>query len=219
MIPDRNRSHFDGSCFFVVMRLLLIIATFFLFGCSSNSQFLVARYAHPNPTPDIFYVCHGYGCVKRSTIHLSQQDWDAIQANFSPKAPSAEIERKQIALATGKIESIVGKLIGTDVDKPGSPIFFYNPTQQDCIDETVNTSTYLTLYDKAGLLKWHRVGEAARRGYITDGQWPHNTAVITEKNSGVHFAVDSWFHANGESPVIILLDLWKSGWSLDDDIS
>lgn len=54
--------------------------------------------------------------------------------------------------------------------------------------------------------------ELLTRGFILLG-WPHTTAVISETVSGRRFAVDSWFHDNGQPPEIVALDIWRWGWS------
>lgn len=219
MFPDPTRRLLRQPSFFALKKLVLLIALLCLSGCSNNSQFLVHQYGHPSPSPQEYYVCHGYGCIQRSTIHLSEHDWQTIKAIFAHTAVSANQERKQIAQAIQKFESIAGKLIGTDADKPESPVLFFNPQQQDCIDETINTATYLNLLDQHQLLKFHKPGDAARRGFFIDGDWPHNTAVIIETESKQAYAVDSWFRANAEPPVIIPLELWRSGWRLGDSVS
>jgi hypothetical protein len=46
---------------------------------------------------------------------------------------------------------------------------------------------------------------------------PHTTAVIRDIENRQDYVVDSWFFDNGERPVIMPLEEWKSGWSPDDD--
>ncbi len=49
----------------------------------------------------------------------------------------------------------------------------------DCIDESINTTLYLTMFQKFGLLREHQVEDRATRGWFIGG-WPHTTAVISE---------------------------------------
>ena len=88
--------------------------------------------------------------------------------------------------------------------------------QLDCIDESTNTTTYLRLLDQAGLLRHHRVVERATRFGLFVGM-PHSTAVIEELDSGNRFAVDSWFHDNGQPPHIVRLEDWRAGLDPGND--
>ena len=90
------------------------------------------------------------------------------------------------------------------------------PGQQDCIDETTNTTTYLILLHKHGLLTWHEVGRPLYRNF-----WykffmdPHFSAHLVETDSGQSYAVDSWFLDNGQPPYVATREDWLSkqgGW-------
>jgi hypothetical protein len=60
------------------------------------------------------------------------------------------------------------------------------PTQQDCVDEATNTTSYLLVLQANGLLKQHTVGgtmskENLARGLVTPHPvkyWPHFAAVL-----------------------------------------
>jgi hypothetical protein len=60
-----------------------------------------------------------------------------------------------------------------------------DPTQLDCIDEAVNTWTYLTLIERGGLLHFHHVAKLSAGTPID----PRNTAVLQEIG-GEYFAID-----------------------------
>ena len=85
--------------------------------------------------------------------------------------------------------------------------------QLDCVDETVNTTVYISLMEDDGLLDWHTLGAPADRNIFTGACcWPQKSAVVTETASGESYAVDSWFHDNGEPAEIVPLSAWLSGW-------
>jgi hypothetical protein len=165
-----------------------------------------------SPVPELFRVCHGYGCAWRSKAALSQADWQAIRQVFDAPAPTPREERGQIARAIGLIEQAVGRQIGTAADLGRTQFRFSDdPTQLDCVDEAVNASTYLQLLDRACLIQLHRVHELRRRTrFLFLGQ--HYTAVVEERDSGRQYAVDSWFHANGNAAEVVELDRWLAGW-------
>lgn len=161
-------------------------------------------------------VCAHHGCQRVSMIRLDAPAWQRIAANFAPVAADPSTERLQIKRAIAEFELISGELAGTAGDRGGDLAAFGTwQAQQDCIDESTNTTVYLTLLEQAGLLRWHRVLPTAHRGFLLFGGWPHYTAVIGEFDNGQRWVVDSWFHDNGQAPEIIDLDTWKSGWKPD----
>jgi hypothetical protein len=156
--------------------------------------------------------CHGYGCAVVSDISLTAKEWKSIEKIFKPKPKNAEAERIRITKAIGQFERIVGPKDGTDTDIRGT----FRKTgrnQLDCVDESTNTTVYLSLLQSAGLLHHHTLEPPTMRlPIINAGRWPHQTAVIIETKTGIRYAVDSWFHDNGADAEIIDLKTWKSGW-------
>ncbi len=169
-------------------------------------------YAAAKESPRRFYVCHGYGCHTKTRTRLNKEEWLQVQQPLKQQSSSAEEERTQIAQSIALIEQITGKKVGTDKDTAGATFLGHGQYQLDCIDEAINSSLYLKFFEEAELLKWHDVDGPARRGAFFDGEWPHNTAVVKEKETGKQYAVDSWFSANGEDPHIVPLGLWLGGW-------
>jgi len=170
---------------------------------------------------DSFTVCHGHGCRLRSEVTLTAEDWAPVAAIFDGPAASAAAERQRIAEAIGVIEASVALQAGTGADRGGTLNAFSETlgdsaavdAQIDCVDETTNTSVYLTLLDQAGYLKWHRIDGWAGRGSLVVGtEWPHQSAVIVERQGGKAFAVDSWFEDNGHAAHVVPLAEWRAGW-------
>ena len=159
-------------------------------------------------------MCYGYGCKKAQRVLLNTDQWSRIDALFSPPATNARQERQQIALAIAEMEILVGPMTDTQNDLPGTfEAFFISKRQQmDCVDEAKNSSTYLKIFRQRGLIRLHQIGHRINRGFFLNG-WPHTSAAIQEINSKQGYAVDSWFHKNGEPPEIIPIKLWYSGWS------
>lgn len=195
----------------------LCLAFGVLVACSGAASQFANRYFENKAGPEAFYVCHGYGCYWRTAAYMEPAQWNSVAGIFDPPPESAAEERVRIARAVARIEQIAGAQVGTADDSPGSPIIFGTKTQQDCIDETVNTMTYVRLLERRGLLRWNHLTEPAHRGYFIDGAWPHNTAVVEESKSGERYAVDSWFHANGVMPEVLPVDKWLGGWSPEDE--
>lgn len=187
---------------------LVVIAA--LAACSRGEEFVVA-YGDPDPVPEAFHICHGFGCKFRSEVTITPAAWSRIAAPLKNRAADPAEERQRVARTIALFEAESGRQTGTSADKPGAGIFAENKYQQDCIDEAVNTTTYLKMLASHGLLKHHTVGRAAWRGHFID-RWPHNTAVLVENGGGAAYAIDSWFFANGVEPAIVPLETWKSGW-------
>ena len=168
-----------------------------------------------DPTPTRFSVCLNYGCDTVKMVGFQPNQWAAIKALFREPPRNAAEERERLKIAIALIEYLVGDLAGTSQDKAGDLAGLGLPGQQDCIDESVNTSLYLTLLQSVGLMRFHAVEDRATRGHFLFG-YPHTTAVIREIKSGDRYAVDSWFYDNGKPPVIIPLKIWRSGWEPPD---
>lgn len=158
------------------------------------------------PTPDGFPVCYSHECSRQQFVRLDDQQWQATRALFSPAATSAAEERAMIRRAIAQLEQFAGVLAGTSAERGGNIAGAGLPGQMDCIDESTNTTTYLSLLQQDGLLHWHTLQEPGRRSkWVLDVHW---AAVISETASGQRWAVDSWFLDNGEPPYIQRLEDW-----------
>lgn len=193
-----------------MLRFLTILPFVLLIGCTSTSGYLLIFYADEQPSPAQFELCHGYSCRYKEQVSLTAANWQAIERLFSNNT-GASMERNQIAKAIALLETQAGEKSGIKNDLPKSLKTKDTHGQQDCIDETVNTTTYLRMMQSANLLRWHRVAKPIRRGYFVDRRWPHNSATIQETDSGQLYAVDSWPRANGEAPDIMLAEDWYAG--------
>jgi hypothetical protein len=164
------------------------------------------------PTPNRFAVCFNHTCAETAVIGVTKTQWQKVRALFAPKAKSANEERRRIARAIALMERIVGPKIGTQNDKSRNfEGTLAEGNQQDCIDESTNTTTYLTMMEQDHLLHFHTVQETATRGWFIMGM-PHTSAVIREDRSGIDYAVDSWFHDNGVEPEILTVEEWWKQW-------
>jgi hypothetical protein len=152
-------------------------------------------------------VCYNFGCKTHGYIRPTQSDTDTLGKLFHNVA-SATDERRNISLAIATMESIAARSLPTGNDLGGN----YTPGmieegKQDCIDESINTTTYLRFFQQMDWLRWHTVGKRVHRApYFFDGHW---AAQIQEKVTGAIYIVDSWYRDNGQPPVIQTLDAWK----------
>jgi hypothetical protein len=183
---------------------------------------VVANWLFPDeiikdPTTDRFSVCFDHSCRTIVTRSFSAGEWQRITAPLRQAGiPSAAAERTAIANTIALMEEIVGDKTGSAGDRGGNLTGFGQQGQMDCIDESNNTTTYLKLLQQDGLLKHHQVKGRATRFGLRAGM-PHTTAVIEDVAAQQRYAVDSWFFDNGEPPVIMPLEEWKTGWRPDDN--
>lgn len=165
------------------------------------------------PSPHAFSVCFNHTCKDLSTVSLSDSQWREIRSLFLPAARDSTEERRLIADAIAYLETLVGAAVNSENDKGRNFAgMFSEGNQMDCIDESTNTTTYLTMLYSAGLLRWHEVKDRSTRGFFIFGM-PHTTAVLLDNSTGERWAVDSWFHDNGVAPEILPLSTWRWGWS------
>jgi hypothetical protein len=193
-----------------------------LAGCQRSDPFsdnFLQLYATPNPAHANFFECHGYGCTFVSRVALSDAEWQSVRIIFTPPAATAKEERRQIDAALVRLRLLVGAHTGTSVHQftranyriLGNPQL--DPSQLDCIDEAVNTWTYLTMMAEDGLLRMHRVERLAYAGGLPDFDFDQrNTAVIQEIANGRFFAIDPTLVDVGEPPPIFPLAVWLGHW-------
>lgn len=167
---------------------------------------------NPPPTLERFTVCHDYGCASRTVVKLAPEEWQEIRDLFKDEPADAAEERRRIQKAVAKLEVMTGRQAGTLGDKGGTLNSIALSGQQDCVDEAVNTTTYLVLMEKDGLVKRHRALSVAWRGALFSKILPHVTPVMAENDTGELWAVDSSFFDNGQEPIIMPLKEWLTGW-------
>ncbi len=158
-------------------------------------------------------ICIDYHCDFTKSVHLEAQEWRNITELFSGKKQTAEMEREIIKSAIAHFETIVGTKTVTWKDMAKNGGEGSELGQLDCISESKNTTLYLNLLSQQGLIHQHQVKPRERRNpWFFDTHW---TAVIKDQNSDQSYAVDSWFLKNGEPPIILPLEIWRSGWKPD----
>jgi len=193
-----------------------------LSACVGNPQQLSShyldRFAAPDPTPASFFECRGFGCAEKSHVALSRSEWQRVAAVFAPRPANAEAERQRIARAVALMQRLVGAKTGTAVHQWTHENMMIRPnlgdtSQLDCIDEAVNTWTYLTMMQRAHLLHYHQVADLAFAGLPTDAN-PRNTAVLRD-HQGHYFAIDPSLVDSGVPPPVMPLSVWLGSWPPD----
>lgn len=172
---------------------------------------MIPKYGSSGPDPRDFIVCHGYGCAYPTAIALDPAEWQRARADFDPPPPDAAAERRQVASAIAILERAVGQRTGTAAHQRRETLNAGDGTQLDCVDEAVNTWTYLTMLERDGLLRHHAVGAILHRSTGL-GFAPHNTATLIAKDSGERFAVDPDLVDAPLPPPIVPVAAWLGPW-------
>jgi hypothetical protein len=171
----------------------------------------INRIYHSTPSLASFEICQGGGCAQSDVLSLTSAEWENVTRLFTPFPQTAEGEREAIALAIGLLEDMVGTKIGTAADRAGT---FNNSDyqhQQDCNDEAINSTIYMRLMQRAGLIRFHQILDTRTRKFFLTG-WPHSTAAIREQATKAEYAVDSWFYDNGFPATVLPMATWKDGY-------
>lgn len=199
------------------MRGLAVLALMGLGGCTHEGFGSIDNhYAMFNGMPtqgSTVHVCRAYGCRVRTKFRFTEADIAEIGQLMkkSRRDGSAAEERRAVAYAIGWMERRVGDVLGTKADRPGMDFAASgDPTQQDCVDEATNTTSYLTVLVNNKLITAHTVGVPfAKENYLRGiSGWTHWTAVLHETGTGQRWAVDSWIYANGENPAVVEAEKW-----------
>lgn len=197
--------------------LLAIAAPAWLAGCTYEQkgppEQHLADWGARAPSKNAVSVCHAYGCQMTTRVVFTEKDVAEIRKIMArtKKADTPHEERRAVAYAVGWLERTVGERIGTSADRPGMDYRASgDPSQQDCVDEATNTTSYLLFLHGRGLIEKHTVEIPISKGRIWRGvkNWPHWTAILKEKDTGQRYAVDSWIYENGENPAVVKVEEW-----------
>ncbi len=198
---------------------LLLISAPMLSGCADTlyptmDQYMASKKLK-TPTIASFPHCQNYDCAVVKNVTLGKPEWKRIEKSFGKKAKTAAQEREKIGKIIGVFEEVLGPITKTEGDREGTFVQT-GDGQLDCVDESTNTTVYLTLLQQKGLITFHEIGQPEVRYPLISGRgWMHQTAVITDTKTGERFAVDSWFEDNGVPAYIVPLEEWRNGWHPD----
>jgi hypothetical protein len=196
--------------------LWIAASTALLLGaCAEQEEYRVAKLLDPTPTPASFKACYGNSCRLHSRVTLVPDQWQQVRAVFEPAPADALAERQAVARAIGVLERFTGEQTGTSEDAPGMGVHLNPDGQLDCIDESTNSTSYLRMMAKDGLIRFHTIGFPAHR-FVISAWGPSNTATMTDTATHKRYAVESYFRENGQPAYVMPLDIWTEGWTPSD---
>ena len=173
----------------------LILSVILLAGCAKGNGISMMPYSSKSDWPGEFKLCHGFSCSEKSLVTLDEKQWNKVAAVFKKPAKTPEKEREQITKAVAILEAESTK------DAKLAPDF-----------GEANTFENDQAQDEAGLLEYHDAAPPIHRGFLVDGQWPHNSGAVKEKNSGEIYAIDSYYFDSGKPPAVVPIDVWLDEW-------
>jgi hypothetical protein len=155
------------------------------------------------PEANTVTICHAYGCKAQTPFTFSAADIAALREVMArvERDDSPREERRALAYAIGWMERRVAPTVGTASDRPSMDFLgSSDPSQEDCVDEATNSTSFLLVLQRNGLLRHHDI----ERPFAKDdlGHWTHWAAVIREKESGERYAIDSSSGPNGDNPTV-----------------
>ena len=182
-MPSRRRA------FIAPLALLLGLALVAL-GCTYDEDgppdAHFEKFATKPPNRDNVTVCHAYGCKAQTRFTFTESDITELRALMArvPRSDTPAEERRALAYAIAWMERRVAPTVGTasdrtSIDLRGSG----DPSQLDCVDEATNTTSYLLVLDRHGLIKHHAVDRPLAKDSLT--RWTHWAAVITARSLGL----------------------------------
>jgi len=150
-------------------------------------------------------VCYDYGCKAQDEVVFEDALFDEVEEMLQT-AVDARSERFAISAAVARMYVEAGKQTPIWRDHGGDSAD-EGIGSMDCIDHAANTTTFLKLLEARGLLRFHDVGLAVKRGFFAE----HWAALINERKGGAHYTVDSWFYDFGMPAVVTPLPDWLDG--------
>jgi hypothetical protein len=200
-MPSRRRA------FIAPLALLSSLALVSLGGCTYDEDgppdAHFEKFATKPPRGDTVTVCHAYGCKAQRKFTFTESDITELRALMArvPRNDTPAEERRALAYAIAWMERRVAPAVGTASDRTSIDLRGSGDSSQlDCVDEATNTTSYLLVLDRHGLIKHHAVDRPLAKDSLT--RWTHWAAVIREKESGERFAIDSGTGPNGENPTM-----------------
>ena len=131
----------------------------FVYGGGDDVRIHYARFGATPPQGNTVTVCHAYTCKMQTPYTFSQKDLAEIRAVMAKteQADTPYEERRAVAYAIAYIDVKVGNKLGIH-DKAGMQFGSSgDPTQEDCVDVSTNTTSYLLVMQANGMLKHHTV--------------------------------------------------------------
>jgi hypothetical protein len=204
----------------------LVVQTEFAAAASSNAETLLgAQESVSRPLPPKYEmgrdgsvrlrICFNWSCSRREILRFTADDMALVKERMATCSGTSLHDRLQrVRIGVWQMELLAEKyqpLLANDlsINEDGGL-----DGRTDCVDNSTNTTTYLSILRDAGGLKGWSVSQPKVRKRF-DVHAVHWTAVVVDTESGTPWSIDSWFRPNGHLPMVMPLRSWrreKKGW-------
>ena len=161
-------------------------------------------------------VCFNYGCLAQAEVVFSNAQLSDL-AQLMRSARTAEEERQALGEAIGRLLGWAGQQSPIAADRGGNYLDDAIYGRMDCIDHATTTTRLLSMMERHGMLRFHRLDEPVlRRRFLL---FEHYSALIKEVSGDSsevdagRYVVDSWFFDNGQPAAVMPLASWQKGES------
>lgn len=164
--------------------------------------------AYP-PSPGQMTICYGFICRRRLEYAFTSADRAALTSILAAGRGSAAAERTAVQKAVVWFDHHMGPILGTDRRVARADFRYRDDAHNfDCWDTTRNVTGLLLILQDWGLLKHHSVGDPLYRGNALVLQTPHNTPILIDRSTRMHWTVDLWTRGYGQTPEVLPADEW-----------
>ena len=180
-----------------------------------------ARKSVSHPPPSAYMIdgngsvtlrlCFNWSCARKDIMAFTASDMALIKTRIATCSGSSLYDRlQQVRIGIWQMELLAqthqpllaNDLAINDFEEAVSG-------RMDCVDNTSNTTTFLNiLRDIGGLSGWTVSSPKVRNRFDLTGV--HWTAVITDKETGAPWSVDSWYRPHGHLPMVMPLRDWSN---------
>jgi len=164
----------------------------------------------------VLRLCFNSSCARTEMLTFSAADMEKVKGQLAYCPGQDLYDRLQrVRIAVWQMEVLAQKyepLLANDREVNDREYGVNG--RLDCVDNSSNTTNFLTiLMDLGQLPSWRVEAPSVRRPLHFNAV--HWTAVLKDEVTGEKWAVDSWFHPNGNLPFVLPLNVWKAetqGW-------
>jgi hypothetical protein len=161
-------------------------------------------------------ICYNWSCTTQERLTFTATDVAEVTRHMAECPGESLHERVQrMRLGIWQMQLLARKYVpllandrainDTDADLDG---------RADCVDHTSNTTTYLHVLSDLGQLPGWTIAAPEVRN-VMNPHAVHWTPVVVDDRTHREWSVDSWFHPNGQLPLVMPVKDWaadKKAW-------
>jgi hypothetical protein len=161
-------------------------------------------------------VCYNWSCNQQERVTFTAEDMAEVLSYMTTCQGEGLHDRVQrMRIGVWRMQLLARKYVPLLAnDKAINDDDAELEGRADCVDHTSNTNTYLHVLKALGQLPgWTLLAPQVRNVMSPHGV--HWTPVVADERTKREWSVDSWFHPNGQLPLVMPLRDWaadKKAW-------